>query len=199
MTVATTIPQDLHAISHLEALQAFCQRVFLPEPGERLVFGEGPEHARLLLIGEAPGEKEAETGRPFVGNSGRLLDKYLQEADLLREEAYVTNVIKVRPPGNRTPRISEVKEAMPVLLRQIELIRPAVIVCLGSIALQAVLDRKAKITDIRGVWQEKDGIRIMPSYHPSAVFRDENKRELLKQDLFSVGDALKEKEIRPEK
>ncbi|MDO3681046.1 uracil-DNA glycosylase [Paenibacillus ehimensis] len=199
MTVATTIPQDLHAIGHLEALQAFCQRVFLPEPGERLVFGEGPEHARLLLIGEAPGEKEAETGRPFVGNSGRLLDKYLQEADLLREEAYVTNVIKVRPPGNRTPRISEVKEAMPVLLRQIELIRPAVIVCLGSIALQAVLDRKAKITDIRGVWQEKDGIRIMPTYHPSAVFRDENKRELLKQDLFSVGDALKEKEIRPEK
>ncbi|MEC0209196.1 uracil-DNA glycosylase [Paenibacillus ehimensis] len=199
MTVATTIPQDLHAIGHLEALQAFCQRVFLPEPGERLVFGEGPEHARLLLIGEAPGEKEAETGRPFVGNSGRLLDKYLQEADLLREEAYVTNVIKVRPPGNRTPRISEVKEAMPVLLRQIELIRPAVIVCLGSIALQAVLDRKAKITEIRGVWQEKDGIRIMPTYHPSAVFRDENKRELLKQDLFSVGDALKEKGIRPEK
>ncbi|KPV57489.1 DNA polymerase [Paenibacillus sp. A3] len=193
------MPQDLHAIGNLEALEAVCQRVFLPEPGERLVFGEGPEHAQLLLIGEAPGEKEAETGRPFVGNSGRLLDKYLQEADILREDAYVTNVIKVRPPGNRTPRISEVKEAVPILLRQIDLIRPAVIVCLGSIALQAVLDRKAKITEIRGVWQEKDGIRIMPTYHPSAVFRDENKRELLKQDLFSVGEALRERGIRPEK
>lgn len=192
MTVDAAVPQNLQAIGNLEALQAVCQRLFIPGPGERLVFGEGPQHARLLLLGEAPGEKEAETGRPFVGNSGRLLDKYLQRSGIRREEVYVTNVIKVRPPGNRTPRISEVKEALPVVLRQIELIRPAVIVCLGSIAVQAMVDRKAKITEIRGVWQEKDGIRIMPTYHPSAVFRDENKRELLKEDLSSVAHALGE-------
>ncbi|MCY9513468.1 uracil-DNA glycosylase [Paenibacillus apiarius] len=192
MTVDAAVPQNLQATGNLEALQAVCQRVFVPGPGERLVFGEGPQHARLLLLGEAPGEKEAETGRPFVGNSGRLLDKYLQRSGIRREEVYVTNVLKVRPPGNRTPRTSEVKEALPVVLRQIELIRPAVIVCLGSIAVQAMVDRKAKITEIRGVWQEKDGIRIMPTYHPSAVFRDENKRELLKQDLSSVAHALGE-------
>lgn len=192
MTVATVDLQDLQAIGNLEALKAFCLRSIFPEPGEKLVFGEGPEHARLLLIGEAPGEQEAESGRPFVGNAGRLLDKYLLEADIPRETAYVTNVIKVRPPGNRTPRISEVKEAKPVLFRQIELIRPAIMVCLGSIAVQAIVDPKAKITELRGEWQEKDGIRIMPTYHPSAVFRDESKRDLLKKDLFSVGSALKE-------
>lgn len=81
------------------------------------------------------------------------------------------------------------------MLRQIELVRPAVIVCLGSIAVQAVLDRKGKITEIRGMWQEKNGFRIIPTYHPSAVFRDEKKRELLKQDLSLVGDALKAREV----
>lgn len=190
MTMATTVPPDLQTFESLEALQSFCQGVFVPEPGEQLVFGEGPEHARLLLIGEAPGAKEAETGRPFVGNSGRLLDKYLQKAGIAREEAYVTNVLKIRPPGNRTPRASEVKEAMPILLRQIELIDPAIIVCLGSIAVQAIIDPKAKITEMRGTWLEKDGIRIMPTYHPSAVFRDEHKRELLKQDIFTAASAL---------
>ncbi len=192
MTVSTAFPQDLQGIGDLEALKAICERAFIHEPEERLVFGEGPDHARLLLIGEAPGEQEAETGRPFVGNAGRLLSKYLLEADINRENAYLTNVIKVRPQGNRTPRISEVKEALPILLRQIELIRPAIIVCLGSIALQAIIDRKAKITEIRGAWQLKDGIRIMPTYHPSAVFRDEDKRSLLKQDLTEVGAALRE-------
>ncbi|MGM0881710.1 MAG: uracil-DNA glycosylase [Bacillota bacterium] len=191
MTIETVFHQDLQSISDLKALHALCLRTFLPDQGELLVFGEGPDQARLLIIGEAPGEHEAETGRPFVGNAGRLLNKYLLKADIHREKAYLTNVIKVRPPGNRTPRISEVKEALPVLLRQIELVRPAIIVCLGSIAVQAVLDRKAKITEIRGDWQEKDGIRIMPTYHPSAVFRDENKRELLKQDLSEVGTALR--------
>ncbi|AJY77775.1 DNA polymerase [Paenibacillus beijingensis] len=174
----------------MESLKAACLRAFTPEPGEQLVFGEGPGHARLMLIGEAPGEQEALTGRPFVGNSGRLLDRYLAKASIAREEAYVTNVVKVRPSGNRTPRRSEVKEALPVLLRQIELIRPSFIVCLGSIAVHAVYDWKAKITETRGNWLEKDGIRMMPTYHPSAVFRDENKRQLLKADLLAVGAAL---------
>ncbi|WCR28297.1 uracil-DNA glycosylase [Paenibacillus thiaminolyticus] len=194
MMAGTAIPEDLHTIGNLEALHAVCERVFVPEPGERLVFGEGPEHARLLLLGEAPGAKEAESGRPFVGNSGRLLNKYLQKADILRENAYVTNVIKVRPPGNRKPKTSEVTEALPILVREIELIDPAIIVCLGSIAVQALVDRKAKITEIRGTWVEKHGIRIMPTYHPSAVFRDEQKRELLKQDIFSAAEALKKLE-----
>ncbi|MBW5447561.1 uracil-DNA glycosylase [Cohnella sp. CFH 77786] len=191
MTVGTAVLTDLQAVRDLEALRDLCLREFSPAPGEQAVFGEGPAHARLLLIGEAPGKQEAESGRPFVGNAGRLLNKYLQEASIRREEAYLTNVVKIRPPGNRTPRISEVKDALPVLLRQIELVGPRIIVCLGSVAVQAVLDPKAKITEIRGQWQEKDGIRVMPTYHPSAVFRDEDKRDLLKQDLREVGAALR--------
>lgn len=190
MTVDTVSLLDLETIGDLEALKGVCLRTLVPEEGERVVFGEGPAHARLLLLGEAPGEQEAKSGRPFVGNAGRLLSKYLKEAGIDREEAYVTNVVKVRLPGNRTPRTSEVKEAMPILLRQIELIGPKIIVCLGSIAVHAIVDPKAKITEVRGEWLEKDGIRIMPTYHPSAVFRDESKRELLKRDLALVGDAL---------
>lgn len=181
----------LNAIPDLEALEDLCMREFLPAAGENLVFGEGPKNARFMLIGEAPGKEEAKTGRPFVGNSGRLLNKYLKEADIDREEGYVTNVLKVRPPDNRTPRKSESKEALPFLIRQIELIQPAVIVCLGSIAVTAVLDPKAKITQIRGEWREKDNIKIMPTYHPSAVFRDEGKKELLKNDLIEVGRMLR--------
>lgn len=188
MSVGTIDRPDLHLIEDLTTLREVCEREFAPEAGERVVFGEGPEHARLLLIGEAPGEQEAESGRPFVGNAGRLLNRYLDKAGILRELVYVTNVIKVRPPGNRTPRKSEVNVALPYLLRQIELIHPAFIVCLGSIAVQAVIDPKAKITEIRGQWQEIDGIQVMPTYHPSAVFRDETKKEWLKQDLIAVGN-----------
>ncbi len=171
------------SITDLRTLNDVCTRTFFPAAGENVVFGEGPEHAKFMLIGEAPGEEEAESGRPFVGNAGRLLNKYLQEAQIRREDCYVTNVLKVRPPGNRTPRKSEIKEALPFLIRQITLIRPAVVVCLGSVAVQAVIDPKAKITQIRGEWQEKNGIKIMPTYHPAAVFHDEDKKEWLKKDL----------------
>ncbi|SEM91301.1 uracil-DNA glycosylase [Lihuaxuella thermophila] len=187
----TTHIARLEAIADLEALKAACLRVFSPAEGEQVVFGEGPERARLMMIGEAPGEQEAESGRPFVGNAGRLLDKYLAEAGMDRGEVYITNVLKVRPPGNRTPRKSEIKEALPFLLRQIELVHPVILVCLGSISVQAVIDPKAKITEIRGKWVEKDGLQIMPTFHPSAVFHDESKREGLKRDLKEAGKRLK--------
>lgn len=189
MTTGTAVTLD--TITDLSTLKDICIRTFVPAAGEKIVFGEGPEHARFMLIGEAPGEQEAKTGRPFVGNAGRLLDKYLLEAEIDREDAYITNVLKVRPPDNRTPRKSEVKESLPFLLRQIELVQSVVLVCLGSIAVQAIVDPKAKITQIRGIWMEKDGIKIMPTYHPSAVFRDESKKELLKMDLNEVGKLLR--------
>jgi uracil-DNA glycosylase family 4 len=187
----TTKTAHLEAIANLKTLKAVCLHTFSPAEGEQVVFGEGPEHTRLMMIGEAPGEQEAESGRPFVGNAGRLLDKYLEEAEIDRKDAYITNVLKVRPPGNRTPRKSEIKEALPFLLRQIQLVRPAILVCLGSISVQAVVDPKAKITAIRGEWIKKDGLQIMPTFHPSAVFHDESKREWLKKDLSQVGKKLK--------
>lgn len=181
----------LEAVADLEALRVVCLRTFSPAEGEQVVFGEGPEHALLMMIGEAPGKQEAESGRPFVGNAGRLLDKYLEEAEIDRKDVYITNVLKVRPPGNRTPRKSEIKEALPFLLRQIQLVRPAILVCLGSISVQAVVDPKAKITEIRGEWLEKDGLQIMPTFHPSAVFHDDSKKKWLKKDLSEVGKRLK--------
>lgn len=184
------IADRLESIARLETLEAYCREKFVPAEGECVVFGQGPLQARLMLVGEAPGEEEAATGRPFVGNAGRVLNKYLAEAGIDREEAYVTNVLKVRPPDNRTPRKSEVQEALPVLLRQIDLVRPAIVVCLGSIAAQALVDPKAKITQIRGQWTEQNGLHIMPTYHPSSVFHDERKKELLKQDLVEVNKRL---------
>jgi uracil-DNA glycosylase family 4 len=188
--VILTQTNALAEIVSLDALEKYCRDTIVPAEGELLVFGEGPGTARLMLIGEAPGEEEAKSGRPFVGNAGRLLGKYLTEAGIAREEAYVTNVMKVRPPGNRTPRKTEVREALPVLERQIELIRPAILVCLGGIAAQAVIDPKAKITQIHGQWFERGGIRIIPTYHPSSVFHDEGKKRHLKEDLVQIGRQL---------
>lgn len=188
----TTAIVTVDSISDLETLKEVCIHTFMPAAGEFVVFGEGPTKARLMLVGEAPGAEEAKTGLPFVGNAGRLLDKYLEETKIPREDVYVTNVLKTRPPDNRTPRKTEIKEALPFLIRQIELIRPEVLVCLGSIAVQTVLDPKARITQIRGQWTEKEGIKIMPTYHPSAIFHDEGKKVLLKQDLILVSTMLRD-------
>lgn len=166
-------------------------KTFFPAADEKLVFGEGPENASLMIIGEAPGEEEAKSGRPFVGNSGRLLNKYLEEAEIARDTVYITNILKTRPPGNRKPKNSEISQALPFLERQIQLVKPKIIVCLGSTAVQAIVDPKAKITELRGTWVERDSFKIMPTFHPSAVFRDEGKRQLLKRDLIEAGNMLK--------
>lgn len=181
----------LKDVNDLETLKSICMETFTPAAGEKLVFGEGPEKSVLMLIGEAPGEEEAKSGHPFVGNSGRLLNKYLEEAEISRETVYITNIIKTRPPGNRKPKSSEISQAMPFLKRQIQLVNPEIIICLGSTSAQAIVDPKAKITELRGTWVEREGIKIMPSFHPSAVFRDEEKRKLLKRDIVEAGEMLK--------
>lgn len=181
----------LSDVNDLEALEKICMKTFFPAAGEKLVFGEGPENASLMMIGEAPGEEEAKSGRPFVGNSGRLLNKYLEEAEIARDTVYITNIIKTRPPGNRKPKNSEISQAFPFLERQIQLVKPKIVVCLGSTAVQAIIDPKAKITELRGSWVERDSLKIMPTFHPSAVFRDEGKRLLLKRDLIDAGNMLK--------
>lgn len=179
---------DVH---DLETLKNVCMETFFTAAGEKLVFGEGPESAGLMLIGEAPGEEEAKSGLPFVGNSGRLLNKYLEEAEIARDTVYVTNVLKTRPPGNRKPNSSEIRQALPFLERQIQLVKPKIMVCLGSTAVQAIIDPKARITELRGTWVERGSLIIMPTFHPSAVFRDEEKRQLLKRDLIEAGNMLK--------
>ncbi len=137
-----------------------------------LVFGEGDPDARLMLVGEAPGEEEDLSGRPFVGRAGQLLDRVLASVDLDRDAVYITNMVKFRPPGNRNPRPEEIAASEPLLLEQIRLIRPQVIATLGNVPTQYFLDTKEGITRTHGKWYEWHGIRVFPLYHPAYLLRN---------------------------
>ncbi len=176
-------------VEDLSAQAAGCKLCALGETRRSIVFGEGNPRASLMLVGEAPGEKEDETGKPFVGPAGRILNKILDEAGIHREDVYITGVVKCRPPKNRLPKKAEVTACVPFLEKQIELIRPGIIVCLGSFATQTLLDPKAKITEVRGKWFEEGGIKIMPTYHPAAVFHDQEKLDAIREDFRQVKAA----------
>ncbi|ABA57590.1 Phage SPO1 DNA polymerase-related protein [Nitrosococcus oceani ATCC 19707] len=169
----------------LQELKWHCERSLGPEvpKGEKLVFGEGPSPAEIMIIGEAPGVQEAKTGRPFVGSSGKLLTQLLHQIGLKREHVYISNILKTHPPGNRKPYRSEIKRELPFLLRQIELLQPQLLILLGATALQALLDPKAKITALRGQWVEVKKLPTFVTYHPAAALRDETKKTALEQDF----------------
>ncbi len=144
----------------------------LHELSSNLVFGEGHPDARLMLIGEAPGEEEDLSGRPFVGRAGQLLDRVLASVGLDRDEIYITNIVKFRPPGNRNPRPEEIAASEPVLVDQIKLIRPQVIGTLGNVPTQYFLGTKDGITRTHGQWFDWHGIRVFPLYHPAYLLRN---------------------------
>lgn len=144
----------------------------LAELSDHLVFGEGAPDADLMIVGEAPGEDEDLSGRPFVGRAGQLLDKVLASVAIERDEVYVTNLVKHRPPGNRNPRPEEIAASAPLLLEQIRLVRPQVIVPLGNVPTQWFLDTKEGITKLRGRWADWHGVRVLPMYHPAYLLRN---------------------------
>lgn len=149
-----------------------CTRCRLHETRKKTVFGEGSAEARIFFVGEGPGENEDLTGRPFVGRAGQLLDKMIVGMGLSREQVYIANIVKCRPPGNRVPLPDEVATCTPYLERQLEMIRPAVIVTLGLPALKYMLNNpKLTMGRMRGQWQSWRGIRLMPTFHPSYVLR----------------------------
>lgn len=175
----------------LEELAAFCQhcqRCRLRSGCRGVVFGEGNPSARIMFVGEGPGQTEDELGRPFVGLAGQLLDRILQAAGFVREEVYIANVVKCRPPGNRLPQPDEVAACRPYLEEQIRLIKPAAIVCLGALATQTLLDPRARITKVRGQWFEKGGIWFLPTFHPAALLRDESKKRPVWEDFKRLRD-----------
>jgi DNA polymerase len=160
----------------------------------RFVFGEGNPKADLLFIGEGPGRDEDLQGRPFVGRAGELLDKMIAAIGLKRQDVYIANVIKCRPPDNRTPTPQESQTCLPYLKRQIELIRPAVIVTLGATPLRELAGVSAGITKIRGQWQHLDmlgGIPLMPTFHPAYVLRQYTQD--VRRAVWSDLKAAKEK------
>lgn len=156
----------------------------------QLVPGTGPPDAPVVLIGEAPGAKEDQLGQPFIGPSGKLLDRLLIEAGLTRETVFITNVFKARPPGNRDPTAAEVAHHRPWLEAQLEIIQPSVIVPLGRHALKRFLP-DAKIGEAHGTVIDHEGRRLMPLYHPAAALHNPNLRETLSQDARALGRALR--------
>lgn len=155
--------------------------------------GEGPQGARVVFVGEAPGEKEDEAGRPLVGNAGRVFDKWLALAGLERQLVFVTNLLKCHPPGNRAPRSAEVKHCLPYLLQQIEVIRPAVVCPMGSHAAKALLGKAASITKLHGQPQERGGVTYFPLYHPAAAFYREELKAAAEADFTGLGQLLRQR------
>jgi len=140
--------------------------------------GEGNCQARLMFVGEAPGRDEDMQGRPFVGRAGQLLTKIIEAMGFKRQDVYIANVVKCRPPENRTPRPDEVKACSPYLLRQIELINPAVIVALGKVAAEFLLQTNKSMSELRGHFGQFKGIPVMPTFHPAYLVRNEGNREI---------------------
>ncbi len=159
-------------LDDLAALVRTCDGCTLFRTAKNPVPGDGDPRARLMCIGEAPGAMEDETGHPFVGQAGQLLTKILAAIDLTREDVFIANVLKHRPPGNRTPAPAEVKACLPFLVRQVEIIRPAVILALGLSAAQALLETKDPIGKLRGREHRYHGIPVIVTYHPAALLRN---------------------------
>lgn len=171
MTAPATIASGLADWDSLAAAMADCTACPLARYRRRVVPGENPAGARVLLVGEAPGRSEDEGGRPFIGRSGRLLDDLLAEVGLDRARLAVCNTVKCRPPANRAPKRSELGTCRPWLDRQVEVVAPEVIVTLGGTALAWALGRSARIGEVHGTVHRRDGRLVVPTYHPSAALR----------------------------
>ncbi|HJQ09785.1 MAG TPA: uracil-DNA glycosylase [Gemmatimonadaceae bacterium] len=172
---AELIPSAIDKLDSLEEIAKKvqkCTRCPLYETATKGVPGEGNPKAKLVCVGEAPGAKEDETGRPFVGQAGQLLNKILAAIDLNREDVFICNVLKHRPPGNRNPRPEEVEACSPYLIRQLELIKPKVIVAFGTFAAQTLLNTKTPIGQLRGLMHKYHGIPLVVTYHPAALLRN---------------------------
>lgn len=169
-----------------------CSACALAELRTNCVFGSGNENADILFVGEAPGENEDKTGTPFVGRAGRLLDRYLSEAGIDRSSVYITNVLKCRPPKNRDPLPSEEDACISFLLRQIDLIKPRLIVCLGRISAKRLISKKFKISEEHGLWYDFCGIPTTVVYHPALILRDPRKGDDMLSDLKKIRAFLDE-------
>ena len=169
-----------------------CTKCGLCETRNNVVFGVGPRHADVMFIGEGPGEQEDLKGEPFVGAAGMLLDDMLSIIDLSRENCYIANIVKCRPPRNRDPLETEQDACIGYLRNQVALIQPKIIVCLGRIAATRIIKPDFRITREHGTWTQKNGVWMSAIYHPSALLRDLNKRPETFDDLLSLREKIRE-------
>ena len=171
-----------------------CKRCKLWSTRTNIVFGEGNPKAELMFVGEAPGADEDASGRPFVGRAGQLLTKMIEAIDLKREDVYIANTLKSRPPGNRNPEPDETKACIPFVYRQIASIHPKIIVTLGNPATQGLLETKVGITRLRGTFQDYPrivGIKVLPTFHPAYLLRSPDKKREAWEDLKKVRAFLR--------
>lgn len=178
--------------TELEKCCYSCTKCGLCETRNNVVFGVGPRDADVMFIGEGPGEQEDLKGEPFVGAAGMLLDDMLSIIDLSRENCYIANIVKCRPPRNRDPLETEQDACIGYLRNQVALIQPKIIVCLGRIAAMRIIRPDFRITREHGRWVEKNGVWMSAVYHPSALLRDLTKRPETFDDLLSLREKIKE-------
>ena len=175
----------------LEADAKQCKKCRLCQTRNYVVFGTGNKEADLMFIGEGPGADEDIQGEPFVGKAGKLMNMAFDAVGLKREDVYIANIVKCRPPSNRNPEDDEAVACLNYLRNQVILVKPKIVVLLGSVALKNILGKEYGITASRGKWVEKKGIFYMPTWHPAALLRDETKKIDFIRDLQQVMDRMK--------
>jgi uracil-DNA glycosylase family 4 len=183
----TSTPETLKVIRHD---LGDCRRCRLSASRKNIVFGSGDPHAKLVFIGEGPGHKEDQTGEPFVGAAGQLLTKIIHAIHYTREQVYICNIIKCRPPENRNPKPDEIKVCAPFLERQIAAIKPDLICALGTFAAQTLLETQQPISKLRGSFHQYMGIRLLPTYHPAFLLRNPAKKRDVWEDMKKLMQAL---------
>ena len=167
-----------------------CQKCNLCKARQNIVFGVGNKNATIMFIGEGPGADEDRLGEPFVGRAGKLMNMAFNMVGINRENVYIANIVKCRPPQNRNPKEDEATACLDYLRNQVVLVKPKIIVLLGSVALKNILGKEYGITASRGKWIEKKGITYMPTWHPAALLRDENKKIDFIKDLMLVTERV---------
>lgn len=188
--ISQTLPEAKETLEEIRADIGNCTRCPLHEGRTKIVHSKGNLQAQLMFIGEAPGADEDQKGEPFVGRAGQLLTKIIEAIGMNREEVFIGNINRCRPPGNRAPTLPEAETCKPFLLREISVVRPKVIVVMGNTACQNLLNTKVGISKIRGEFQNYYGVKVMPTFHPAYLLRDPSKKRETWEDLKKVRDYL---------
>lgn len=183
-------PESNETIEQIRADIGNCTRCELSQGRTQIVHSTGNFQADLMFVGEAPGADEDAKGEPFVGRAGQLLTKIIEGIGMKREQVFIGNINRCRPPGNRAPTLPEAETCKPFLIREIAVVRPKVIVVLGNTATQNLLNTKVGITKLRGNFQDYFGVKVMPTFHPAYLLRDPNKKREVWEDMKKVRDYL---------
>ncbi len=186
----TQVPAPQNHLEQIAQDLTNCTRCKLCQKRKNIVFGEGNSQAQLVFVGEGPGEQEDIQGRPFVGKAGQLLDRMIDAIGLHRDQVYIANVVKCRPPGNRNPELDEIEQCSPFLYRQLDILRPKVVVALGKFAAQTLLQTDQRISQLRGKFYSYRGAKLMPTFHPAFLLRNPEAKREAWQDLQTVAREL---------